>query len=248
MKVQTVVRQYNADGFVIVRQVFSAAELASLKQHVRDFIRDVVPTLEAGDVYFEDTGHRAIKSIFRMAPHDPYFQQLADDQRIRGLAEALLPGADVVCRGVGLFGKPAGDGSVVPSHQDNIFQHLAPSEALTVTIAIDESTVDNGALIFRQGSHRLGMLPHRPSGTMGFSMALIDEQGLAAHQEVPICLKPGDITVHHITTVHRSDANRTDRDRRQLAIGYRTSRACPDEDALARHRALLAELHAAHGA
>ena len=230
MQTERIVEQYHEDGFVIVRQLFSADEIEILDQHIRDFIRDVVPTLESGDVYFEDTPKRPVKSIFRLEEHAPYFQQLADDRRIR--------------LGAGFFGKPAGDGSVVPCHQDNAFQFWVPPEALGVTIAVDESTVDNGALICQQGSHRLGVLPHQPSGMMGFSMKLVEPPDLAAHPEVALCMKPGDVSVHHITTVHRSGANRTDRARRQLAIGYRSSRAQPDEAARAAHRARLAELHA----
>ena len=244
MQTKRIVEQYHEDGFVIVRQLFSADEIATLDQHLRDFISDVVPTLDSGDVYFEDTPNRPVKSIFRLEEHDPYFQQLADDRRIRDLVTALLGDADFTRLSTGFFGKAAGDGSVVPCHQDNAFQFWVPPEALGVTIAVDASTVDNGALICQQGSHRLGMLPHQPSGAMGFSMQLVEPPDLAAHPEVALCMNPGDVAVHHITTVHRSDANRTDRARRQLAIGYRSSRAQGDEAARTAHRALLAELHA----
>ena len=241
---QAIAQQYNEDGFIVVRQQFNPDEIECLKLHVVDFIRDVVPTLEAGDVYFEDTPNRPVKSVFRLEQHDSYFAQLADDNRLRGLAEAILSDTDVVCITVGFFGKPAGDGSVTPAHQDNIFQYWVPPECLTITLAIDESSVANGALICQQGTHRLGVLPHRPSGVMGFSMQLIEQPYLEAHPEVMLCMRPGDIALHHITTVHRSDANLTDRDRRQLVICYRSSRAEQDQEALAQHRERLGKLHA----
>lgn len=244
METQHIVRQYNQDGFVIVRQLFNADEIKSLDQQIRDFIRDVVPTLEAGDVYFEDTPDRPVKSIFRLHEYDPYFQQLADDHRFRDLAAALLDDADSTRHGASFFGKPAGDGGVVPSHQDNVFQYWVPPESLAVTLAVDASTVDNGALVCQQGSHRLGVLPHRPSGVMGFSMQLIEPLDLVAHPEVALCMRPGDVAVHHVTTVHRSGANLTDRARRQMVVGFHSSRAQPDEAARAEHRVRLAELHA----
>ncbi len=86
MAAKQIVQQYNKDGFVIVRQLISPDEMAALDQHVDDFIRDVVPTLEPGDVYFEDAPSRPVKSIFRMNRHDPYFQQFADDLRLRDLS------------------------------------------------------------------------------------------------------------------------------------------------------------------
>ncbi len=244
MATKRIIQQYNEDGFVIVRQLISTDEIAALEQHVDDFIRDVVPTLKPGEVYFEDTPSRPVKSIFRMNQYAPYFQQLADDLRLRDLATALLADTDITCSNVAFFGKPAGDGSVVPAHQDNAFQYWTPPDVLTVTIAIDESTVDNGALICQQGSHRLGVLPHQPSGVMGFSMVLVEPPDLASHPEAALCLQPGDVAVHHVATVHRSDANLTTRCRRQLSIGYCSSRAQPDEAARAEHRKRLATLHA----
>jgi ectoine hydroxylase-related dioxygenase (phytanoyl-CoA dioxygenase family) len=243
MNSESIKHQYDEDGVVILRQAFSVEEIGGLAQHLNDFLRDVVPTLEAGDVYFENTPGRPVKSVFRMEQHDAYFQALSDDRRLRGLAELLLSDKEVSCWSVGFFGKPAQDGSVTPAHRDNVFQHWDPPEAVTLTIAVDESSLENGALICQRGTHRLGALPHRPSGVQGFSMALIEPPDLTVHPEVPLCMKPGDIAAHHITTVHRSDANRTDQSRRQIAIGYYSSRAKQDQDALAEYKARLGKLH-----
>ena len=114
---------------------------------------------------------------------------------------------------------------------------------MTVTIAIDPSTAENGALICAKGSHKQ-LLPHRPSGVMGFSMTLDAPVDTASYPEVHLCLRPGDIALHHIAVIHRSEANKSDRSRRQLALGYRSLLAHKNAEAAARHAAMLEALHA----
>ncbi|MBM3972464.1 MAG: phytanoyl-CoA dioxygenase family protein, partial [Planctomycetes bacterium] len=45
---------YDRNGFVIVRQLLSVAELAELRRELDRYIRDVVPTLADADAFFDD--------------------------------------------------------------------------------------------------------------------------------------------------------------------------------------------------
>jgi ectoine hydroxylase-related dioxygenase (phytanoyl-CoA dioxygenase family) len=139
------------------------------------------------------------------------------------------------------FAKAARDGSITPAHQDNGFQHWQPPLAVTLTIAVDRSTPDNGVLTCNRGSHRLGLLPHRQSGVLGFSRCLaepIDEQ---RYPPIQLCMEPGDVAIHSVETVHYSGANTSTSPRRQIGIGYRSSVAQRDE---ASHTRYLQELEA----
>jgi ectoine hydroxylase-related dioxygenase (phytanoyl-CoA dioxygenase family) len=141
------------------------------------------------------------------------------------------------------FGKAARSGSTAPPHQDNAFQNLIPPEDLVCTIAIDASTPENGALTVQRGSHRAGRLPHRPSGVMGFSQTLAAPLDKTAYPEVQLCMNRGDLCLHHTNTVHYSCPNTTERSRRQLGIGYRTSRAARDDASWSSYQAELQKLH-----
>jgi phytanoyl-CoA hydroxylase len=115
--------------------------------------------------------------------------------------------------------------------------------ALTVTIAVDESVPENGALVCQAGSHQIGLLPHRQSGIQGFSRCLVDPVDTASYPEVQLCMQPGDICLHHINTVHRSGANELDRPRRQLGLLYRSSLAQRDTEAWDQYHKDLNLLH-----
>lgn len=244
MNTKAIARQYLEDGYVIVRGVFSKDEIDEIERHIADCIRDVVPTMKAGDVYYEDSPDKPIKSIFRLEQHDPFFMRLMHDERLMGLMRDIYAGADVVQHGTAFFGKAARSGSVTPPHQDNGFQNLVPPEDLVCTIAIDESTPENGVLTVQKGSHKLGLLPHRPSGVLGFSQTLIDPVDTKQYPEVQLCMKPGDICLHNTNTIHRSGPNTTDKSRRQLGLIYRSSRAKRDEVGWAKYQESLKKLHA----
>ncbi len=247
MNLKTIVESFHRDGFVIVRQVFTQAEVARTIELVEDFIRTVVPKLGPGSVYYEDSPARPIKALHGLDEHTDVFAPYLRDRRILDILEAFWPGAEVFPkhRSVAFFAKPARDGSVTPPHQDNAFQFWKPPYAAIMTIALDESTPENGPLICARGSHQ-ALLRHRPSGVMGFSKTIDEPFDTRRFPEVSICMKPGDVSIHHIQTVHRSEANRSDRSRRQLAFVYQSKLAKQDPDEVARHTQLLKAMHADH--
>jgi len=241
---QSIVQAFREDGFIVVRRVFEANDLVSLVSALTACIRDVAPTLDPGEIYYEDAPDRPIKSMFRLENHHETFRSLLSDARLGDLARAIYDDPDALLWTSMFFGKPARSGSEAPPHQDNIFQCWKPPEAMTMTIAVDASTSENGALIFQKGSHKLGTLPHLPSNVMGFSQRLIDPLDTSQYPEVEIHMKPGDVCLHAVDSVHRSGRNRTGQTRRQLAIGCYSSRARRDEQMWASRLEIAAKLHA----
>jgi phytanoyl-CoA hydroxylase len=240
---KAVSQHFHEDGFVIVRQVYLRDEIATLERRLEEFIRNTVPSLKPGEVYFEDTPSKAIKSIHRMESHSEHFRQLLEDARLVGIVQAIFPQGRVIQESAMFFAKAAGAGSETPAHQDNAFQHWNPPDALTLTLAVDESTPANGPLICLKGSHKLGVLPHRQSGVMGFSRTLIDAVDPEVYPKVALCMKPGDIALHHINTIHCSEPNSSSSHRRQIGMAYRSSTARRDEEGFQRYLRDLEQLH-----
>jgi phytanoyl-CoA hydroxylase len=245
MNLQSIARDFDRDGFVVVRDVFTKEQVNQIERELQSYITTVAPTLDAGEVYYEDSARRPVKAMHGLNRHSEFFNNLRSDATLLNILGALWPDGQTIPENVSYFGKPARDGSVTPAHQDNFFQHWEPPLALTVTISIDPSTPRNGALICAKGSHRK-LLPHHYSGVMGFSMTLDDPIDTEQFPEEHLCLQPGDIAIHHIAVIHRSEPNRSDDSRRQLAIGYRSSLAKKNQEAAARHKRMLDELHARH--
>jgi len=234
---------FNRDGFVIVREVFSGEELAEIDKHLAGFVADIAPNLQLGEAYFEDLAPGVLKSAFRLNKHDAFFDELQADDRIIRIVSAIFSDPDVASHGVTFFAKAAHSGSVTVSHQDNGFQLMAPPEGLTATIALDASTRENGVLCCLRGSHKRGLLPHSQSGVPGFSRQLAEPLDPDVYPEVALCMQPGDMAFHHIDTVHYSGANESPHSRRQLGMLMFSSRAKRKETAYAAYKNDLGDLH-----
>jgi phytanoyl-CoA hydroxylase len=162
-----------------------------------------------------------------MQKYDAFFDALSRRPAILDLVSALIQG-DPVLMAVESFHKPARVGSGVPWHQDNAYFCLAPPDALTMWVAVDEVTMENGAVRYLPGTHLGPLRLHCASGVKGNSMRLDGEPGHAESDEVPALMKPGDVAFHHCQTLHASHPNQSDHSRRGLLLVFRGAHAAID--------------------
>ena len=223
MDIQSIAQIFHNDGFVVVPALFTPQQLTAIEVQLDRYIKDIVPTLEVGDVFYE-TSSTSIKSLFRLQRMS-FFARLGADERLLEIVHAIFTEGEVLLDDVGFFGKAARDGSVTPPHQDNGFSFWEPPHVLKASLALDPATLENGVMVCQKGSHKLGVLPHKPSGVEGFSQTMVEPADRDRYPEVPCLMQSGDLTVHHTDTVHRSETNPTDQSRRMLSMVYRSSQA-----------------------
>jgi ectoine hydroxylase-related dioxygenase (phytanoyl-CoA dioxygenase family) len=147
------------------------------------------------------------------------FLDLCCHEEILDMVEQLI-GPDIVLWGSQLFCKPAGDGLAVPWHQDGQYWPLDPLATVTVRIAIEDSTPENGCMRYIPGSHQSRRLEHHEITTAS-NMALrqqvpeIDES-----KAVDDVLYAGMISIHDVYLLHGSAENRSPKRRSDYAIRY----------------------------
>jgi len=100
----------------------------------------------------------------------------------------------------------------VPWHQDSGYGHLEPPLDLTVWIALDHCTLDNGCLWVLPHSERRGLLQHGDIG--GLRGVAVDEPGVA------LPMAAGDAVLFGGLLLHRSLPNRTSAPRVALYLRY----------------------------
>ena len=95
-----------------------------------------------------------------------------------------------------------------------------PMAHLTCWIGLDDSTSDNGCLLYVPGSHRWPLLPITGlAGDMAAIREALDEQQWEQFQNSkPVELKAGECSFHHPLMVHGSRENRTSSPRRATVI------------------------------
>jgi phytanoyl-CoA hydroxylase len=106
-----------------------------------------------------------------------------------------------------------------PWHQDCAYWPSLPDQrAVSVWIALDDATLENGCMWFVARSHQNEMRPHRPSGKGGGAL----ECDGSEQEATAVPLPAGGCTFHGGRTLHYSRGNSTaDRHRRALIINFR---------------------------
>lgn len=214
------IEQYAADGFLILRDLFSAAEIAELEAEAsalwwrKDLIHtDNIRCRWKNHVTTKECTFECFDPVIDIGPVCARF---ANDPRI------LIPLGGIYGEPAHLFKdkliyKPPGTEGY-GLHQDYIAWDTFPKSFVTVLIAIDPAAADNGATEVFPGYHQQGLLTPADGMYHETPLELIDES-----RGVKLDLQPGDIAIFGGYTPHRSAANLTDGWRRQLYLSYNSA-------------------------
>jgi non-haem Fe2+, alpha-ketoglutarate-dependent halogenase len=151
----------------------------------------------------------------------PWIADLVRHERILDAVEDLY-GANLLCWTTNFFIKEARNPAFVSWHQDSTYWGLDRPDVVSAWVALTPANESNGAMGYIPGSHLLDQIPHRDTFarhnllTRGQEvMVEVDES-----QRVPICLEPGEMSLHHVRLVHGSPPNPSNDRRIGLAIRY----------------------------
>lgn len=215
---------FERDGLVSIEAFLGVEEVAETRRHLQRFIAEVVPTMPDTEVYCEVPGDRStLKQLQGLGERDPWFGELIGgaDSKFLALAETLL-GEPVRAVNLQYFNKPAGVGQPTPPHQDGFYFHLKPSHAVTMWLALEEVTPEQGCVNYVVGSQRYGMRWHGRTETLGFSQGIMDfgaPNDVENSKSFPC--QAGHLLAHHSLTVHWADGNVSpDRSRQALGLVY----------------------------
>jgi non-heme Fe2+,alpha-ketoglutarate-dependent halogenase len=202
------IAQYREQGFLSPVRVMSEAEALALRAKL-ETIEDAMGGPLRGDL------RHKTHLLF------PFLAELVRHPQILDAIEDLL-GPDILCWSSNFFIKEAADPAFVSWHQDSTYWGLSAPDVATAWVALTPSTAENGAMAMVPGSHRFDQMPHRDTFdrhnllTRGQEIAVELDEAKA----VVLNLLPGEMSLHHVRTVHGSAPNPTFDRRIGFAIRY----------------------------
>ncbi len=207
------VAQFRNDGFLVVRGMYSAAEVADISNWT-DEVANYPEVPGKYMMYFEKSqadGARILCRIENFVPYHEGFSRLITARRMQQAVSELFGEEAVLFKDKINFKLPGGDG--FKEHQDvqagwDEFAELH----ITAMIAIDETNEANGSLEMIAGMHKQGVL--------GSMWAPLTDEDTGHIDYVPVHCQPGDAVFFDSFAPHRSQPNRTDKARRVLYITY----------------------------
>ncbi|MEO5619867.1 MAG: ectoine hydroxylase [Cypionkella sp.] len=149
------VQSFADNGFLVLKDLFSKAEIAALKA-VSGALRSGQTPVDAEDKITEP-GSDAIRTVFRLDRHNALFDRLARDSRIAGIVRHLLAD-DLYLHQSRLNYKPGFTGKEFYWHSDFETWHaedgMPRMRAISASVLLSDNDALNGPLMLMPGSHK----------------------------------------------------------------------------------------------
>lgn len=214
------VEDYRRKGYVVLRGVFAAEEVAAWDAESRRLLRlglaheDNWRTV----LYRSAAGLAVVDRLSPVVDISPVFAALVRDERILRPLAALYGEPMLLFKDKIIYKMPGAAGYEM--HQDYSSWQTFPRDLANVIVAIDGADAENGGVEFFPGHH--GRLLSA-AGELRYMSAGETRQIDASAGEV-LKTEPGDLVVFDCLTPHRSGVNRSGRLRRQLYLTYSSAR------------------------
>ncbi len=226
---------YSRDGYLQLGKVMEPEELEALRRRADDLALgtvknpDVQMQLDTGGVYEElpaavrafDHGTRLYRKIQGLETDDLFVRLVKHPLFLEICARQYGPHSPISIFRAMVMNKPAGQGTVLPWHQDggNVWA-LDRDPLVTIWVALDPATRANGCLEVIPGTHHLGLL-----SLYGSTVA---EEHVKAHcppeRVLPLEVEAGHAVLLHNWLIHRSGVNPTSVPRRAFTACYMDGR------------------------
>ncbi|WP_433162029.1 phytanoyl-CoA dioxygenase family protein [Kribbella sp. CA-247076] len=210
--------RYDADGFVLVRGLFSPEECERLREHY--MVLRHRGSYSGDDSGIEAGGRDPLKRYPRMTHvhrWDETTLQWLIDQRLDTVMTEILGTSPYAVQTMIFFKPPGSRGQAL--HQDNFYLKAEPGTCLAAWMALDPVDQANGGLQVVPGSHRWPILCTEKADTR-ISYTDVTVPLPEPDAAVLVEMSPGDVLFFHGALVHGSAPNVTpDRFRRAL-IGH----------------------------
>ncbi|MGN6564813.1 MAG: phytanoyl-CoA dioxygenase family protein [Thermomicrobiales bacterium] len=187
----------------------ATGRLTHVPEEMIGFERGIAPDVLAG--LQGEARYDAVRIIRFLHKYDDLVLGISRKAAILDVVEDLL-GPNIKLYTDQFFMKPPFQGGVQNWHQDSgSWTMFAPHDHVTVWIALDNATVDNGCLHYIPGSQHCGYV--EPGHVANLVAQLQDDDVLVPRE-------PGYAAFHHRLTLHYTGPNTTPNRRRGIALHY----------------------------
>lgn len=228
-------QEYDREGFLHLGKVLEGEEIEALRQRADDLalgnlrnpnvqmqldtggaydeLAEIVPGFERGTVLYRKIQGLENDDLYSRLVRQPIFLEVC--------ARVYGPHVPVSIFRAMVMNKPAGQGTILPWHQDGgAVWALDRDPLVTIWIALDPATRANGCVEIVPGTHRLGLL-----STFGSTITEEDAERHCPPDRIqPLEVEAGHAVLLHNWLIHRSGVNPSPVPRRAFTACYMDGR------------------------
>ncbi len=221
-------RFYKDQGYLIIEDFLSKSELAHLlsaldrvieakaKKLTKDsdgFNLEKKRTVKESPFEGQAVGPGILRKIQGISRHSPEFEAFFESDKMLDLVEDLI-GPTIYYHSSKLMFNPPKVGKGKPWHQDYAYWSSTEPAQVTVWVALDDATKENGCMQLIPESHKLGLLKHHRAELQ------VDDCDLPMEKVKFAEMKAGSLLAFHVLTFHKSEPNLSDKTRRAMIVDY----------------------------
>jgi len=206
---QEQIDQFREQGYVSPVRIMSEQEATLVRQKVEAF-----ESAQGRGLY----GLQVTKCALLF----PWIYDIVSRDNLLDAVEDLI-GEDILMYQNGAWFKEPSSDAYVSWHQDSTYYGIDPLDMITCWIALSDASEESGCMQVIEGSQKLGQLPVEyteltPDNLLASGQNTILEKETASIATMP--LRPGEMSIHHVCTVHSSLPNRGNDRRMGFSVAY----------------------------
>jgi phytanoyl-CoA hydroxylase len=239
-------QQYERDGFLVIDNFLTPLEVTRTKEDIDRVCKERSQmTKDADGFNLEKIGDESLNK-------DAQAKQAGMLRKIQGavfhvaavrdvfISKKMLDcmndvvGPNLYYHSSKIMFKPANGGAPKPWHQDAAYWKEKDPNQVTVWIAIDDATEENGCVWAIPGSHKLGHIPHVHAELQ------VEESKIDPSKAIPVPVRAGGLLIFHSLVLHMSKKNTSDKNRCAIICDYDCMPYAP-MDGMGREKGLVDE-------
>lgn len=220
------IAQYQQDGFLVIDNFLSDEELQqwrtaldeALAKRKGNKLPDRASVYGKGDDADKEYYDKVFDQLINLWQDNEKMRSIMLDERLGKMAADLSGAAGIrIWHDQALIKKPWANPT--SWHLDTPYWSFSDRRALSIWVALDDATLENGCLFFIPGSHKKTTFENPGIGrNMGAIFDFYPE--FKTTRSVPAVMKAGSCSFHCGLTIHGAHANMTPGYRRAMTCAY----------------------------
>ena len=220
-------QQFNNDGFIVLRSVVDVERCDAILEVAKVHLDQLIEPIETELGYDSrskayrtkvtdyssnaEEKHIIVRRLRQVYDRNPLFKAWMEDEKIRPVLEQVLDDEVVLTTAHhnSIMTKMPHLSSATGWHQDRRYWSYSDDNLVSVWLALDDETDQNGVLEFIPGSHKMHFKVEQFDEKEYFSETYTSNQKIIA-SKISTDLKKGDVVIFHSLLLHRANKNSTD--------------------------------------
>lgn len=221
---------FEEQGYLVVESILSQEEVEECQSEIRRLHEHYVELDAKSDPGAEsfqrepyaneavNNGLPVLRKIENTRDYSEVFKELASHPRLVEVLNSLL-GPDLLLFRSTLMLKPAFHGSVHGLHQDSAYWPMEPPSLVTVSIALNDSSPENGCFHVIPESHKWG-LQNWGRIARDQNEKMTERRDIDTSKQIEVPLTAGSVLFFHSLMVHGSGSNQSPSPRNTALYAY----------------------------